>query len=359
MSTTEDGRTSRIRPLLREGEECRSRAPTSITWSPNSASPTRSASRYGNGPSALIDLAHPDYRADLLRQAKALGYVPIDQTLATCAYPLEDERKVRLKNGSEVMLRPARSTDADGIRTLFHQLSPDDVYTPFFPSCPRVVEQRSAAPVQPRLREGSGFRRRHRGTAKTRVAWPSRQSFRPIWPSRPSWFRRPGRGRASGPRCRNAWSSMRASGDCVASSPRCCRKCPHGGPGSCLQREHHCREGRRNSTSRCCSEAGGAGAPRACHVRRLHASGGNLGQCPLGWLRPPPMMARGAGSVQECDVVSHRCRMDGVGRPDGSRVWSVPGSWPAGRPRKVHRLDSAAWGTPWRAGRIRGRATAT
>jgi len=45
---------------------------------------------------------------------------------------VEDERHVKLKNGVEVLLRPARASDAGGIRDLFFKLPVDDVYTRFF-----------------------------------------------------------------------------------------------------------------------------------------------------------------------------------------------------------------------------------
>lgn len=37
-----------------------------------------------------------------------------------------------LAGGTEVLIRPAHAADADALRTLFHLMSPDDVYTRFF-----------------------------------------------------------------------------------------------------------------------------------------------------------------------------------------------------------------------------------
>ena len=37
-----------------------------------------------------------------------------------------------LKNGTKVMVRPARAADAGALQTLFHRLSEDDIYTRFF-----------------------------------------------------------------------------------------------------------------------------------------------------------------------------------------------------------------------------------
>jgi L-amino acid N-acyltransferase YncA len=45
---------------------------------------------------------------------------------------VEDEATVVLKDGRDVLLRPAASGDAPGVRDLFHGLSDRDVYTRFF-----------------------------------------------------------------------------------------------------------------------------------------------------------------------------------------------------------------------------------
>jgi RimJ/RimL family protein N-acetyltransferase len=65
--------------------------------------------------------------------ARKLGYVPSEQYLASQnAYPVQEEREIKLANGSEILIRPAHAADADALRALFHQLTPDDVYTRFF-----------------------------------------------------------------------------------------------------------------------------------------------------------------------------------------------------------------------------------
>ena len=82
---------------------------------------------------ALIAVAHPNFRAALLDEAKALGYVPPEQVLKNMrAYAAEEERTVVLKDQRSVLLRPATSVDGEAIRVLFHQLSDSDVYTRFF-----------------------------------------------------------------------------------------------------------------------------------------------------------------------------------------------------------------------------------
>ena len=82
---------------------------------------------------ALIEVAHPKFRAELFAQAQALGYVGTEQTLKNMrAYPVEEEISVALKGGRDVLVRPSASSDGDGIRELFHCLSDRDRYTRFF-----------------------------------------------------------------------------------------------------------------------------------------------------------------------------------------------------------------------------------
>jgi acyl-CoA hydrolase len=82
---------------------------------------------------AMIEVAHPDHRDALLDDAKRLGYVAGDQYLAShAAYPVHEESRAALRNGAEVLIRPARAGDADGLQGLFHRMSPQDAYTRFF-----------------------------------------------------------------------------------------------------------------------------------------------------------------------------------------------------------------------------------
>lgn len=94
---------------------------------------------------ALIQIAHPDHRAALLQEAQALGYVPAEQQLRHLgAYAVEQERLIRLKDGRELLLRPAGAPDGDAVRALFHGMSERDVYTRFF----RKIRGLSMADVQ-------------------------------------------------------------------------------------------------------------------------------------------------------------------------------------------------------------------
>lgn len=132
-STSADGKTSRIRASLVAGEV------STIARTDVHYVVTEHGIAYLFGKSireratALIELAHPQFRPELFAQAQAMGYLPAAQTLQNMhAYPVEDELTVTLKDGRQVMLRPALSSDAQGIRDLFHHLSEADVYTRFF-----------------------------------------------------------------------------------------------------------------------------------------------------------------------------------------------------------------------------------
>ncbi len=131
-STTEDGASS-IKPLLEAGDG------VGIARSDVHYVITEYGVAYLFGKSireravALIEVAHPRWREELLTAAKQLSYVRSDQYLASqAAYPVHEEHIVTLKNGAKVMIRPARAADAGALQELFHRLSPDDVYTRFF-----------------------------------------------------------------------------------------------------------------------------------------------------------------------------------------------------------------------------------
>lgn len=131
-STTEAG-ASRIKPLLEAGDG------VGIARSDVHYVITEYGIAYLFGKSireralAMIEVAHPSHREALVEAAKQLGYVPREQYLASQnAYPVQEERRIKLAGGAEIMIRPAHAADADALRALFHDLSPDDVYTRFF-----------------------------------------------------------------------------------------------------------------------------------------------------------------------------------------------------------------------------------
>jgi acyl-CoA hydrolase/GNAT superfamily N-acetyltransferase len=82
---------------------------------------------------ALIEIAHPDFREELLDAAKASGLVARKQQLhSRTAYPVAEVRELRLRNGREVLIRPTRTSDTRAMQELFYRLSEEDVRTRFF-----------------------------------------------------------------------------------------------------------------------------------------------------------------------------------------------------------------------------------
>ena len=131
-STTDDG-ASRIKPLLEAGDG------VGIPRSDVHYVITEYGIAYLFGKSigeravALIEIAHPRWREELLTAAKRLGYVRAAQYLAShAAYPVHEEHAVELKNGAKLLIRPARAADAGALQALFHRLSSDDIYSRFF-----------------------------------------------------------------------------------------------------------------------------------------------------------------------------------------------------------------------------------
>lgn len=80
---------------------------------------------------ALIEIAHPDHRAELLAAAKARRYAFPDQPAPRAPYPWEEARTTRLRDGSEVDVRPARLTDLEPLQEMFYRLSEESLYSRF------------------------------------------------------------------------------------------------------------------------------------------------------------------------------------------------------------------------------------
>jgi len=132
-STTDDGKYSRIRPLLLSGEG------VTISRSDVHYVITEFGLAYLFGKSireralALIEIAHPDFRSWLLEEAMKLGYVRTDQSLKSkVAYPIAEEREMTMKNGAKIMIRPSKASDMEMLQNLFYHMSQHDIYTRFF-----------------------------------------------------------------------------------------------------------------------------------------------------------------------------------------------------------------------------------
>ncbi|GAB4254932.1 MAG: hypothetical protein Kow00129_15870 [Thermoleophilia bacterium] len=78
---------------------------------------------------SLIQIAHPDHRAELLAHAKERRYVFLDQEIpAGTRYPDELERYVSLPDTAQVLIRPLKPTDDSLLRDLFYDTSEQSLY---------------------------------------------------------------------------------------------------------------------------------------------------------------------------------------------------------------------------------------
>ncbi len=80
---------------------------------------------------ALIEIAHPDHRADLLAAAKQRKYVFPDQVVVQAAYPWGEAREEILPGEIKVLVRPARISDEEALSDLFYRLSDESTYKRF------------------------------------------------------------------------------------------------------------------------------------------------------------------------------------------------------------------------------------
>ncbi len=86
----------------------------------------------------MINIAHPDFREELLEHAKKWKYVYSDQKLPIsidgriAIYPEKYETSLALKNGKRVKIRPVKPTDEREIQELHYSLDEKDRYYRFF-----------------------------------------------------------------------------------------------------------------------------------------------------------------------------------------------------------------------------------
>ncbi|MFW9946643.1 MAG: acetyl-CoA hydrolase/transferase C-terminal domain-containing protein [Candidatus Odinarchaeota archaeon] len=86
----------------------------------------------------MINIAHPDFREELLEHAKKWKYIYSDQKLPVsidgriAIYPEKYETTLKLKNGKEVKIRPVKPTDERMIQELHYTLDEKDRYYRFF-----------------------------------------------------------------------------------------------------------------------------------------------------------------------------------------------------------------------------------
>ena len=130
-STAKHGTVSRIVPVLNEGAGIvTTRADVRYVVTEYGV-----ADLYGRNVRertlALVSIAHPDFRNDLLSAAKARRYVYAEQIpfpQQGLPYPKELERWGTFRKGLEVFFRPLRPADERLLRDLFYSHSEETVY---------------------------------------------------------------------------------------------------------------------------------------------------------------------------------------------------------------------------------------
>ena len=91
---------------------------------------------------ALINIAHPDFRKELLNEAKVRKYAFVDQLPPLGVYPAELEKRFTLKDGTEVLLRPIKATDERLEQELLYSVSDQSIYLRFFSSTSAFPHER-------------------------------------------------------------------------------------------------------------------------------------------------------------------------------------------------------------------------
>lgn len=84
---------------------------------------------------ALIDIAHPDDREELIRQAKEAKMIYADQIYYATSgsfYPQKVARTHKFKDGLKVRFRAIKPSDEDAMRRLFYRVSDQTVYYRYF-----------------------------------------------------------------------------------------------------------------------------------------------------------------------------------------------------------------------------------
>lgn len=91
---------------------------------------------------ALIEIAHPDFRAALMEAAVQRGLLrPGQQLRSRTAYPVAEERDAEVRDGRRVRVRPTRASDRGAMQELFYRLPAEDVYTRFFQKLTSLTDQ--------------------------------------------------------------------------------------------------------------------------------------------------------------------------------------------------------------------------
>ncbi|MEJ5360037.1 MAG: GNAT family N-acetyltransferase [Desulfobacterales bacterium] len=131
-STTEDGRASRVVPLLGKRSVGVPRADVHYVVTEYGAINLLGKSLQERAV-GMISVAHPDFREELFAAAKRLGLIGAERTLGEAVravYPIRLEEAFDV-DGIEVVIRPAKPVDERRIQEHFYSLDKEDVFSRF------------------------------------------------------------------------------------------------------------------------------------------------------------------------------------------------------------------------------------
>jgi GNAT superfamily N-acetyltransferase len=90
---------------------------------------------------AMISIAHPDFREQLLHEAKQLGMIGSERSLGESVhgiYPVKLEETLRI-DGEKITFRPAKPVDERRIQEHFYHMDKKDIVSRFFHEKKRFV----------------------------------------------------------------------------------------------------------------------------------------------------------------------------------------------------------------------------
>jgi GNAT superfamily N-acetyltransferase len=139
-STTPDGKQSRIVPMLDNTAIVVPRADVQYVVTEYGAVNLFGKSLQERA-MGMISISHPDFRDELLLQAKSMGLLGAERTLSESAhgvYPIKLEENIDI-DGQMITIRPAKPVDERRIQEHFYNQEKDDIYSRFFQSRTRFV----------------------------------------------------------------------------------------------------------------------------------------------------------------------------------------------------------------------------
>jgi acyl-CoA hydrolase/GNAT superfamily N-acetyltransferase len=128
-STAQKGKVSRIRSLLSEGAGVISTRGDVDYVVTEYGVASLSGRTIRDRTLSIVNITHPKFRNDLLEWAKRHHYVPSEvPSFPEIEYPEELKKYVTLKDGTKVLFRPIKPSDATLMQRLFYSLSKESMY---------------------------------------------------------------------------------------------------------------------------------------------------------------------------------------------------------------------------------------